>query len=414
MMKGRLVTRAAMIVVLVLTQVFAGLGTAGAQATGDYAPGRILVKFQPGASGQAIAEAHRRNGGRVKAIIPGIDVQVVEVPVGQEERRAAAYGQNPSVEFAEVDGIYRADADPADPLVAQQWQYNNTGQTGGTIDADIDAFEAWDVVTGSASIGIAILDTGIDLDHPDLAGKVVQNANFTASDTVDDRYGHGTHVAGTAAALTGNGIGVAGTCPNCALYNVKVLGDDGGGYWSWIAGGIRWSADNGAHVVSMSLGGSVGSRSLQLAIDYAWGKGAILTCAAGNSGSKVKHYPAAYTKCIAVAATDHKDAKAGFSNWGKDWVDVAAPGVAILSTAPNDPNTIWGDGVSYGTISGTSMATPHVAGVAGLVWSSGRCDTATSKNTCVRSRIEQRADRIAGTGTYWAYGRINANRSVTQ
>ncbi len=380
-----------------------------------FAAGEILVKFQPGARGQEIAEAHRRNGGQVRATIPGIDIQVVQVPAGQEKARAAAYRQNPNVRFAELNGTYYAIGHgTTDPSVGRQWQYHNTGQTGGTVDADIDAFEAWHATGGNSAVAIAILDTGIDQSHEDLKAKLAKNVNFTSSGTVDDRYGHGTHVAGSAAASTNNGAGVAGTCPNCALYNVKVLGDDGGGQWDWIARGIVWSADNGAKVANLSLGAYAESLTVRDAVNYAWGKGVILTGAAGNDGQNWGFYPAAYEDVIAVAATTHTDAKASFSNYGGNWVDVAAPGENILSTAPDHRNTLWRRAVKYGTLNGTSMAAPHVAGLAGLIWSTALCGSAD--NTCVRTRIQDNADKIAGTGAgyydYWIHGRINACRAV--
>jgi thermitase len=373
-----------------------------------FVPGEVLVKFEPGTSGQQVAEAHRRNGGQVEQTIPNIRVQVVRVPVGQEQSSVAAYERNPNVLFAEVNGLYRATNHGSnDPRVGNQWQYDNDGQTGGTNDADIDAFEAWHVTDGSNTVAISVLDTGIDQSHEDLKAKILKNRNFTTSTTVDDKYGHGTHVAGSAAAITNNGKGVAGTCPNCVLYNAKVLGDNGGGAWSWIANGITWSANNGAEVINMSLGGSSGSNTLALAVNDAWNKGVVLVAAAGNSGVSDPLYPAYYEKVIAVAATDHNDAKASFSNYGT-WVDVAAPGKSILSTAPDHSNKIWGRGVKYGTIGGTSMATPHVAGEAGLIWSSSY----GTGNQSVRDRIEGTADATSEGTTYWASGRINANSAV--
>jgi len=155
-------------------------------------------------------------------------------------------------------------------------------------------------------------------------------------------------------------------------------------------------------------------------VNYAWGKGVVLTAAAGNGdqngiGQNWGFYPAAYGNVIAVAATDEADRKAGFSNWDANWVDVAAPGQDILSTAPTRRTKLWGTTVNYGTISGTSMATPHVAGIAGLVWSTDLCTT----NSCVRGRIEEKADQIPGTdpsgawGSMWSKGRVNACRAVS-
>jgi hypothetical protein len=233
----------------------------------------------------------------------------------------------------------------------------------------------------------------------------VANKNFTTSSTVDDLYGHGTHCAGIAAATTNNSIGVAGVGFNTSLMNVKVLGDNGSGQYSWIANGITWAADNGAKVISLSLGGSSGSYTLQNAVNYAWNKGVVVVAAAGNNGNTASVYPAYYSNCIAVAATDQNDAKASFSTYGS-WVDVAAPGVSIYSTLPNHSNSIGT--TNYGSLSGTSMSTPHVAGLAALVWATSY----GTSNTSVRSRIESTADAISGTGTYWKYGRINANKAV--
>jgi thermitase len=383
---------------LALSSVSLGSGHPKMQT--EFVPGEILVKFKPGTPGQAIADIHRQNHGQKKEGIPGINVQLIRVPLGQEEEYIAVYQRNPSVLFAELNALYQTTATPNDPEAAQQWQYNNTGQTGGRPGADIDAFEAWEITTGSPKVAIAILDTGIDQSHEDLSSKILKNVDFSGSGTVDDMHGHGTHVAGSAAAISNNGKGVAGTCPDCALYNVKVLDDRGLGSSEAIANGITWAADNGAKVISMSLGGSQTSSTIEAAVNYAWSKGSIVIAAAGNTGEQGPQYPAYFENVIAVAATDHNDKMAHFSTYGS-WVNVAAPGHRILSTMFNN---------SYTMLSGTSMAAPHVAGVAGLVWSTGICDT---DNSCVRHRIETRADPIAGTGASWTHGRINAFNSVT-
>jgi len=183
-----------------------------------------------------------------------------------------------------------------------------------------------------------------------------------------------------------------------------------------VASGIQYAAERGAKVISLSIGADLPSSTLQAAIDSAWGRGAVLTCAAGNNYTATPRYPAAYPNCIAVGATDNRDAKAIFSNYGADWVDLAAPGQYLLSTAPNHRNTVWGTSTvtsPYGWLSGTSTATPLVAGTAGLLWASGQCAT----NSCVRGRLEQHADPVAGTGTstesYWRWGRLNAYRALT-
>ncbi len=346
-------------------------------------------------------------------MVPEIDVRVVRVPPGQEVAQAAAYGRNPRVRFAEPNRRYRhASHGTSDPEVGRQWQYHNAAN-----DADIDAFEAWHVATGDATVRIAVLDSGIDQSHEDLKGKVVgAKSFFRGRSSTDDAYGHGTHVAGSAAAVTDNARGVAGTCPGCSMLNAKVLGDDGFGSDSTVASGIVWATDNGAKVISMSLVNYYPSETVRQAVDRAWQRGVVLVAAAGNDDCDCGAYPAAFDNVVAVAATDRNDQRWSSSNYGW-WVDVAGPGVDVYSTAPDHANRMFGTGVKYGTLSGTSMATPHAAGVAGLVWASGRCTT----NACVRDRLEDCSDtQVNGTEldysgapvSVWVHGRINANRAV--
>jgi len=356
----------------------------------DFPPEQILVKFKPDVTLPEAAQIHRQLGGRVKETIPGIGVQVVMVPKGQAKEKAKAYSSNARVAYAEPDFVAEVMASPNDPWFGNQW---------GMV--KVQSPQAWDVTVGSPSIKIAILDTGVDLDHPDLAGKIISNINFSTSGTVDDVYGHGTHVAGIAAAITNNGIGVAGLGYSCTIMNVKVLGDTGGGAYSAIAAGIIWAADNGAQIINLSLGGWSSSQTLEDAVNYAWNKGVAVVAAAGNLGSTAPIYPAYYTNCIAVAGTDADDAKASWSNHG-DWVDVAAPGASIYSTLKNG---------SYGYMSGTSMASPHVAGLAALVFTTISDANSDGKlNDEVRSRIEATCDDIGVSGI--GYGRINAARAV--
>ena len=356
----------------------------------DFSSQQILVKFKPGVTLPQAAEMHRQLGGQAKETIPGIGVQVVTVPKGQAKAKAKAYSANARVAYAEPDFLAQALGSPDDPFLTNQWGLTKVG-----------APQAWEVTTGGSSIDIAILDTGVDVDHPDLANKIVDNRNFTTSNTTDDIYGHGTHVAGIAAANTNNGIGVAGLGYSCSIINVKVLGDDGMGYWSWIAQGIIWAADNGAEVINLSLGDSSNSSTVEDAINYAWYKGVVVICAAGNDGNSNPFYPAYYPNCIAVAATDASDMLSPWSNRG-DWVDVGAPGDNILST--------W-KGNRYGSMSGTSMASPHVAGLAALVFTTVSDTNGDGKlNDEVRSRIEASCDDIGVSGI--GYGRINAARAM--
>jgi len=389
-----------------------------AEVNGDFVAGEILVKFKESTSLNEIGDVHKKLGGKVKRVIPGIGVQVVNVRGKGLGEVVSAYAKNSRVEYVEPN--YIASALVNDTYFDRQWGLNNIGQetcntagdvcVQGIFDADIDALEAWEVSTGSAEILIAILDSGIDQDHPDLMGKVVMNKNFTDSAVVDDNYGHGTHVAGIAAANTNNEVGVAGIGFESSLMNGKVLGDTGYGAYSWIAEGIIWAADNGAKVINMSLGGPRKSITLESAVNYAWEKGVVVVAAAGNSANPSKTYPGYYSNCIAVAATNNNDVRASFSSYGS-WVDVAAPGENIYSTFPNHPfylQTVYGRSQNYDFGSGTSMSTPYVAGIAALVWATEYGTNVQS----VRGRIEQTADFVPGTGSYWEWGRVNACNAV--
>ena len=252
----------------------------------ELARGRILVKFKESTPQDVIDLNLGKYNARLAARINRLNVMVLNVPMFQEEAIISAFSKIPNVEFAEPDFVATALATTNDPSLSLEWGMfkvqaaNSTGPS------------AWDITTGSASVKTAILDTGIDQDHPDLAPKVVANQNFTSSSTVDDLYGHGTHVGGIAAAITNNSTGVAGLGYNSSLMNVKVLDDTGSGYYSWIANGITWATDNGAKVINMSLGGSSGSSTLQNAVNYAVANGVVVVAAAGNSGNPSRTYQA--------------------------------------------------------------------------------------------------------------------------
>jgi len=421
-----LVPSATLIVVLVMSGAGAGAPGAGPQAPapGGYVADEVLVSFAPDVDPAAVA---RSVGARISNRIEGLGVDVLKVPAGSVPGTLRALEHNPLVEFAEPNGYLHAFADPDDPYdntscydtstagCAMQWAW-----------ATVHAYEAWDVTRGSAGIRVAVVDTGIDVGdpnygwpdytgHPDLVScrPPIKMQSFVSGESGNDDNGHGTHVAGIIGACTNNGVGVAGANWAVQLVGVKVLDYSGSGTLSAVASGIRWAADYGAHVINLSLGTASRYKTLERAVNYAWNKGAVLACAAGNAGTSARQYPAAYTNCIAVAATDRTDAKAGFSSYGADWVDVAAPGVGILSTVQDDWTWCflcywYGYYSEYDALSGTSMAAPHVAGLAALVWASGRCTT----NACVRSVIESAADPIPGTGTYWSWGRVNYYEAV--
>jgi len=370
--------------VLAVALVLAG-GSAAARSSSE----QILVKFLPGTSAQAQGAIHSRHGGTVAGEIAQLGVQIVRVS-GNASDAANGYSSESAVEYAEPDAEAQATETPNDPGFSLEWGMSK-----------IQAPAAWSISHGSSSVAVAILDTGISATHPDLAGKVVQQVNFSSSATLDDVFGHGTHVAGIAAAVTNNGLGVAGLGWNTSLMNVKVLGDNGFGSYSAIAQGITWAADNGAQVVNMSLSGTTASSTLERAVNYAWSRGVVVAAAAGNNGSSTPVYPAYYANAIAVAATDSVDHLASFSDFGS-WVDVAAPGVNIYSTYP---------GGGYAYLSGTSMAAPYVAGEAALLFAT-LVDTNGDGvlNDEVRSCIQASADNV---GLPIGGGRIDAYNALS-
>jgi thermitase len=383
--------------------------------------GHIMVKFRDNAGAAGVL---RQSGLGEGADIGSTGARLISVPAGKELQLVEALGRNPAVEYAEPDQV--ATATTSDQYFPRQYALQNDGQAftntrgdikiaAGNVDADVDAVEAWKVTTGNG-IKVAVLDSGVASDNPDIAPKVVARANFSDATTkagdpvAQDYYGHGTHVAGIVAATANNAVGVAGVCPGCTILAGKVLNDSGVGSSSSVANGINWAVNNGAKVINMSIGVPT-SRTLETAVNNAWSKGVVLVAAAGNGGNQAKIYPGSYSKVIAVAATDNKDLKASFSTYGASWVDVAAPGVNVYSTFPNHPFALEkpnNRSQGYDVGNGSSMSSAIVAGAAALAWSSHPGATATS----VRANVESTADRISGTGTYWAYGRVNACAAV--
>lgn len=364
---------------------------------------RLIVGFYPNVNKKKRRRIHKRMGAKVILEIEQIHANVITVPQDRVETSMSLYALNKNVRYVEHDHLAQATDDrpasavvPNDPSFALQWGLTK-----------IKAERAWDnAVIGPSNIGIAILDTGIDQNHPDLASRITRNVNFTDSTTVDDLYGHGTHVAGIAAAISNNGINGAGISFNVGdLWNLKVLADDGFGFYSWIASAITFAADEGASVINMSLSGSSPAQILEDAVLYAWQNGVVIAAAAGNSNSSSPEYPAAYEKVISVAATDQNDLKASFSNFG-DGVDVAAPGVQIYSTCPNHANTIGC--LNFGSLNGTSMAAPFVAGLAALI----KATFPSLNKRKIRRAIEKSTETVPGTGTLYKFGRIHAARAI--
>ncbi len=218
--------------------------------------------------------------------------------------------------------------------------------------------DGWDITGGSDEVIVAVVDSGVDVDHPDLAPKLVLGHNILRdNDDVNDDNGHGTHVAGIIAAATNNNIGVAGLSWNSRIMPVKGIGADGTGTAFDIANGIVWAVDHGASVINLSVGNYTPSQVLHDAVKYAFDRDAVLVAASGNDNTDQPGYPAAYPEVLAVGAVDYMRQRAEFSNYG-EYIDVMAPGVDIPSTFIDN---------QYASLSGTSMATPHVAGLAALI-----------------------------------------------
>ncbi len=361
-------------------------GRGGPQKDRRYVEGDLLVKFRASAPGSERSRAradlgaarlhHFRSQAEHWRLGPGVTT----------EEAVARLRQNPHVEYAEPDYILQAAAFPDDPSYPLLWNLNNTGQTGGLPGADIGAEAAWSVSVGDRSVLVGVIDSGIDTGHPDLAENIWTNPGEIPGNGVDDDgngfiddvhgwdfvnddndpsddFGHGTHVAGIIGAVGNNDLGLVGVAWNVSLVPLKFLNSFGSGPTSAAVAAIDYAIDIGVDILNNSWGGYDFSQTLDNAIRSAGEAEVVFVCAAGNNGTnndQIPFYPASYggSNVIAVAASDHSDYKALFSNYGSLSVDLAAPGVDIFSTVP---------GGQYGSLSGTSMAAPHVSGAAALV-----------------------------------------------
>jgi subtilisin family serine protease len=388
-----------------------------------YSSDRVLVRFKPGTSGVYAEALLGSYGFRSVRAIPAIGVFSVRTAAGVSVAETLAMlRRNGDIEAARPDYRVRLADVPNDPYF-QAYQYNLRNR-GGVLDlggglqfsmtagADVKAVPAWDFAKGATETIIAVLDTGVDAGHPDLAPKVVPGGWDFANDDGDpsDDHWHGTHVAGIAAAATGNGAGVAGAAWNCTVMPVKVVDENGDGYYSWIIDGIIWATDQGADVINISLGGDVPDPFLEDACQYAHDHGVVITAAAGNDSGPVL-YPAAYDDTVlAAAASDTNDAIASFSNFGPE-VDVAAPGAWVLGPAPLA--YVGAGRPPYVFASGTSAAAPHVAGMAALIRSVKPGLAAGEIMMIIRYTADD-INRTAfpGRDDHAGYGRINMQRAL--
>lgn len=385
-----------------------------------YARGRILLKVRPEASplrAQGLLAAYGLKEARRMEQIGVVEAAVPESVAVEEV--VAALRRNPEVAYAEPDYQTRLNTTPNDEYFSRQYSLYNAGSKlnlpgspTGKSRADIHATAAWEETKGSAEVVIAVVDTGVDYDHPDLKNKVISKGRdfvFGDDDATDDN-GHGTHVAGIIAADTNNGQGIAGVAWNSRLLPLKAIDKEGSGFYSWLIDAILWASDNGASVINISLGGDESADALRDALRYAFNHNVVCVASAGNDGVDVD-YPAAYDEYVlAVAATDYNDARPDWSSPGSQ-VDVAAPGVQILSTVPT---WYWGPGsLPYGYADGTSQAAPHVSGLAALLKGLRPWLTAKEIMQVIRYTADDvNADGHPGPDKFVGYGRINMERAL--
>ena len=399
-----------------------GFATATSEKTPQYVTGEILVKFKDVAGKKQIESINSTYGTSVLYTSPYAGIKRIKIPPDKTvPEMVELYRENPLVEYAEPNYIFYAYWTPNDTYYSLQWHFDQ-----------INMESAWNQQQGGdASVIVAVVDTGVAYEDygpyglaPDLAGtSFVSGYDFVNSDShPNDDVGHGTHVTGTIAQTTNNGLGVAGIAFNCSIMPVKVLGP-AGGTAQQVADGISFAADNGAGVINLSLGSAYANTTVENAVQYAYNQGVVLVAATGNDNSSSIGYPAAYSECIAVGATRYDKARAPYSNYGTG-MELMAPGgdtsldqngdgyadgVLQLTFSAGDP-TNW----AYWFWQGTSMATPHVTGLIALIlsgWSvSGIHNSGTSRIENIRDILHSSAEDLGDPGydKVYGYGLIDA------
>jgi subtilisin family serine protease/subtilisin-like proprotein convertase family protein len=396
---------------------------------------RILVKPKAGVTPEELNALHAGRGSQVIGRYQELEgIEVVRLGQGtQVDDELAIYRSSELVEYAEPDYLVKADILPNDPLFldGSLWGLHNTGQNGGVADADIDGPEGWDVRREAPGVVVAVIDTGIRYTHQDLAANVWTNPGETPGNGIDDDgngyvddvhginaitlsgdpnddHGHGTHVAGTIGAVGNNGLGVTGVAWRVQLLGCKFLNSGGSGSTSDAIRCVDYARTMGARIMSNSWGGGGFSQALRDAIAAARDAGIVFVAAAGNSAldnDTFPHYPSSYDldNVVAVASTDRTDALSSFSNYGFTSVDLGAPGSAIMST--------WnGSDSDYRSISGTSMATPHVSGVFALMFARFPGENYSQ----IINRVFTSVDTIPSlAGKCTTQGRVNLHRALT-
>ncbi len=411
-----------------------------------YRPGELLVKYRSGVNN--VAKAALQGAARVKTAraIGHSKIHRIYLENGVSvEQALSVYAQDPNVEIVEPNYILQAQGIPDDTHFSQQWGLYNTGQVVsgyvGTPDMDMDGPDAWDITTGSPSITIAVIDTGCDTDHPDLAGKIWTNPGEIAGDGIDndgngyiddingwdfvdndndphDASGHGTHVAGIAGAVADNNLGIAGVSWRSKIMPVRFLNAYDIGTTADAINAIQYALDNGAEIINCSWGSSGYSGALKNVIDSA---NALFICAAGNDGSDTDiapYYPASYSSpnIISVAATDQRDQMTWFSNYGTVTVDVAAPGIRIYSL-DNGRRTLWSDNFNDGVLDGWStggigddwdIADPPATFNAPALGSSPDSDYSNNANAWARLPVQNLANTSAALLSFTMIGSAEA------
>lgn len=430
----RLIGRASKISMLGL--FFASTSFAAAP---EAVPGEFVVKLKPTVSAKSsVSTLSQQLGSFVKSTIPGQNIVVIKRPVFESEKNVLkSLAENPAVDIVEPNYIYRINKAPNDPMYGQLWGMNNVGQPDssrqvGIAGTDIGAEAAWDITTGSKDVIVAVIDTGINYNHPDLKdnlwineaekngqagvdddgngivddvyGASFVDANKPTGNPLDD-HGHGSHCSGTIGATGNDGKGIVGVAWNVRLMGVKFLSANGSGSLEGALKAIDYATKMGARVLSNSWGGGGYSETLKQAIERSNTAGALFVAAAGNEANNNDSnptYPATYDvpNVIAVAAIDNRGQLASFSNYGKTKVHVGAPGVNIYSSVK---------GTGYDSWSGTSMATPHVSGMAALLVSKEPNLT----NTEMKERIVATSKPIPGLRGKARGGLANAYAMLT-
>jgi thermitase len=385
--------------------------SAGSQKIEAFTEGELLVRFKDGISAQGAMSTLLHYGARLERQLYGSDVKLVKVAKGLELDVTSRLNADENVIYAEPNYRYQIFRTPNDTYYNYQWAHSN-----------INSENAWNLQTGSNTIEIAIIDTGIDENHPDLNSKIIAGYDFIGNDAnPHDLNGHGTHVAGIAAAVTNNNNGIAGVSWNAKIMPIRVLNNEGSGDTAGVVSGINWACQHGAHILNMSLGGYNYSQSMQNAINACRNAGKVIIAAMGNDNTSTPAYPAANTNVLAVSATNSSNNRAYYSNYGSH-CGVAAPGGAmyyygdsggILSTMPTYDvylTTYYSYTRNYSYLQGTSQAAPHVAGLAALIWSMNIELTANE----VQSIIKTTADDLGASGrdNYYGYGIINAYQAL--